>query len=138
MGCCIAAAFLISLVRRGWFALFPGRAPEVVLFAPAAVRGQWGEAAVAAPSVPEPAGRSRVRLMSGLALVGAGAVWLVAGVLAMQGRVTHAVACSCCCDTEQVTAWQHVVAHVPAVLALVAGAVLLVRRTASPAPAVVR
>jgi len=38
MGCCIAIAFVISLVRKGWFAVFPSRRPEPELFAPPAYR----------------------------------------------------------------------------------------------------
>jgi hypothetical protein len=38
MGCCILAALIISVVRKAYFAVFPGRKPEVVAFAPAARR----------------------------------------------------------------------------------------------------
>ena len=38
MGCCIAAALIISLVRRAWFGVFPGRRPVVISFAPPARR----------------------------------------------------------------------------------------------------
>ena len=38
MGCCIAAALIISLTRRIWFAIFPGRRPVILAFAPPATR----------------------------------------------------------------------------------------------------
>ncbi|WP_433798441.1 hypothetical protein [Actinomycetospora sp. CA-084318] len=38
MACCVAAGLLIAFVRRQWFRLLPGRAPEQAAFAPPARR----------------------------------------------------------------------------------------------------
>ena len=62
MGCCIAIAFVISLVRTGWFAVFPGRRPEPELFAPPARRPAPGDAIAVAVAVIAAARPARARL----------------------------------------------------------------------------
>lgn len=79
MGCCIAIAFVIAVVRRAWYAVRLGQAPTEVLFAPSARRAGPGE--TAPPS--RPAARARERTRWGPILLGAGAVWTGLGILAM-------------------------------------------------------
>lgn len=70
MGCCIAIAFVIALVRRAWFAVVPGRAPTEALFAPSARRPAPGE--VAPPSerpAPAPARSTDLPLCLGAVAV---------------------------------------------------------------------
>lgn len=38
VACCVAAGLLIAFVRKQWFRLFPGRAPQQADFAPPARR----------------------------------------------------------------------------------------------------
>ena len=61
MGCCIAAALIISLARKGWFAIFPGRRPVVRAFAPPARRSAPG----ASPAASQPAVLSPVAVRRG-------------------------------------------------------------------------
>ncbi len=42
VACCVAAGLLIAFVRKQWFRVFPGRAPQQVDFAPPARRGAPG------------------------------------------------------------------------------------------------
>ncbi len=139
MGCCIALAFLISLGRRAWFAAFPGRRPEVVMFAPPARRPAPGEAWVRAGAA-SPAASARRTAVPGLVLLGAGVAWCGAGVLNALFR--HASSCPCaCCGDAHPSLLTHVVAHAAGLLAMAAGAALLAARhgatlrTARPAAA---
>jgi len=81
MGCCIAIALLIGVVRTWWFKLFPSRAPVQMAFAPPARRAAPG-AVVAPAAVPE-TGVPRVAGPAGPARVSARAGWIVAPAVAL-------------------------------------------------------
>lgn len=72
MGCCFAVAFMISLVRRAWFAVFPGRVPDRAPFAPPAFRSAPGDAPIERGVEVATPPRSGGRVALGVALVGAG------------------------------------------------------------------
>lgn len=73
MGCCLAVAFVISLVRRAWFAVLPGRLPDRSPFAPPAFRPAPGIRPVVDHGVEvAPAPHSGGHVVLGVVLVGAG------------------------------------------------------------------
>ncbi|MEZ0578465.1 hypothetical protein [Nocardioides sp. MH1] len=79
MGCCIALAAAIALVRRGWWRV-TGHAPAPAVFAPPARRpapGSLAPAAGVAIAVPAPAPALAT------ALVTCGLAWFVVGVVGM-------------------------------------------------------
>ena len=82
MGCCIALAALIALVRRGWSAL-TGREPAPAAhFAPPARRpAPGGAVAVVAAAAPVQATGSHRQL--GGTLVTAGLAWFAVGLVGM-------------------------------------------------------
>ncbi len=59
MGCCLAVAFLMSLVRRAWITVVPRSAVESAPFAPAAARPGPNPAASPMPRVVTPEPRQR-------------------------------------------------------------------------------
>jgi hypothetical protein len=93
MACCIAIALVVAMVRKGWYALLPGRRPPEPGFAPPAYRaGPGAEAAPRTPdrSRPAPApslpGRGRGS-RRGAVLLAAGAAWT--GVSVLEMHVLH-------------------------------------------------
>ncbi|MCW2749429.1 MAG: hypothetical protein JWR83_539 [Aeromicrobium sp.] len=87
MGCCIVAALIISGVRKAYFAVFPGRKPEVVAFAPAARRPGPGSSPQAIP-VPD---ALRTALPTGLVAIAASIAVYVTVVAALRHAGTLAV-----------------------------------------------
>ena len=137
MGCCIAAAFLISLVRRAWFALALGRPVDPELFAPMARRAAPGLPSVRATvPVVGPSSNSAARslgLVVGVGLVLCGLAWLAFGVATLHvASPSAAHGCTCCCSVAgQVAWWQHVALHGSALLVLAAGVVVIARQRRS-------
>lgn len=81
MGCCIAIALVIALVRKAWFALVPGGAPPDPMFAPPARRNADGSpVATRVPVVDAVAPASRGAICLGAAAV---TTALYAGVVAV-------------------------------------------------------
>lgn len=85
MGCCVALAAVIAVVRRAWFAVVPHAAPATPGFAPPARRPAPGATASAA-IVPVQAraldrGGDRVAAL----FVLGGLAWFVVGVVGMHG-----------------------------------------------------
>ncbi|WP_183093135.1 hypothetical protein [Nocardioides stalactiti] len=100
MGCCLALAYVVALVRRGWFAAVGGAPAPTASFAPPARRPAPGGTLVAsgpAPAVAWAPPRSSTRARPtgrvgagkvgagtvGAGLVGAGLAWFVIGVVGM-------------------------------------------------------
>ncbi len=81
MGCCLALAYLVALVRRTWFAVAPGVCPTTAAFAPPARRPAPGGPALALdlPTVR----LTSTRRPAARALVGGGLAWFALGVVGM-------------------------------------------------------
>lgn len=96
MGCCIAIALVIGVVRTAWFKLFPSRAPVQMTFAPPARRAAPGpevrtdrdtKRGDTAATVADDVTRRRPARGSGLVI--AGVAWLAVSELA--AHVLHVV-----------------------------------------------
>lgn len=85
MGCCLALAYVVALVRRGWFALAPGRPAAAVSFAPPARRPAPGGAVLVMerPAPVLPAGSPSPARRAGRALVAGGLGWFAVGLVGM-------------------------------------------------------
>lgn len=81
MGCCIALAALIALVRRGWFALTGRQPAPAAHFAPPARRPAPGGAVAVAAAAPVRATGSHRQLAT--TLVAAGLAWFAVGLVGM-------------------------------------------------------
>jgi len=81
MGCCVALAYLVALVRRAWFAAVPGQQVVAVAFAPPARRPAPGAPALTdgLPSVRSTSSRRPL----GRGLVVAGLAWFAVGLVGM-------------------------------------------------------
>ena len=84
MGCCVALAYLVALVRRGWFAVVPGAhaAQAAAAFAPPARRPAPGSVTVAA-GPPVVARTAASRRPAARALVVVGLAWFGLGLVGM-------------------------------------------------------
>jgi len=81
VGCCLALAYLVAVVRKAWFAVMPGEAATAAVFAPPARRPAPGSPALAL-DLPAVRATSTTR-SAGRALVGAGLAWFALGVVGM-------------------------------------------------------
>ncbi|PWN01377.1 hypothetical protein DJ010_17560 [Nocardioides silvaticus] len=85
MGCCVALAYLVAVVRRGWFAVVPGAraAQAAAAFAPPARRPAPGGVAVAAGPPVVAARTAPARRPAARALVVVGLAWFGLGLVGM-------------------------------------------------------
>lgn len=80
MGCCVALAYLVALVRRAWFSVVPGEPATAPAFAPPARRPAPGgiALAVSAPTAGRPIPHHAAHT-----LVVAGLAWFALGLVGM-------------------------------------------------------
>lgn len=81
MGCCVALAYLVALLRRTWFSVVPETGPLTVAFAPPARRPAPGASTL--PVAPPTARATGTRRPAARALVGGGLAWFAVGVVGM-------------------------------------------------------